>query len=91
MSNQQNPKGKFSLDTTSSNHQQGGLILMEESYRGNASHLQSVRIGQELLVILQGLAAQDRVPDLAPSNILDTVSKNLAHSRTYRLACSVFQ
>ena len=62
---------------------------MEETYRGNAARLHSVQIGQELQVFLQGLE-EDRVQELALSNILDTVSKVLAHSRTYRLVYSVF-
>lgn len=63
---------------------------MGETYRGNTAHLHSGQIGQELQVFLQGLA-EDRVQDLALSNMFDTVSKNLARSRTYRSALSVFQ
>jgi hypothetical protein len=63
---------------------------MEETHRGNSAQLHSVQIKQELQVIFQGLAAKDYKQDLAVSDTLDTVSKNLAHSRAYRLACFDF-
>jgi len=72
------------------NHQQVGPILMDETHRGNSAQLHSVQIRQELQAIFQGLAAKDCIQDLAVSDTLDTVSKNLAHSRTYRLACLIF-
>jgi len=94
LSRQQHPKRKSFLDTTTPptlrTHQRVGPILMEETHRGNTARLHSVQIGQELQVFLQGLATGDRAQDLALSNTLDTVSKNLAHSRTYRLVCSTF-
>lgn len=76
--------------TGTTNHQQVGPILMEETHRGNSVQLHSVQIKQELQVIFQELATKDRIQDLAVSNTLDTVSKNLAHSRAYRLDCSMF-
>lgn len=63
---------------------------MEGAHRGSSAQLHSVQIRQELQVFFQGLAAKDRIQDLAVSNTLDTVSKNLAHSRAYRLACLIF-
>lgn len=63
---------------------------MEAIHRRNSAQLHSVQIGQALQVILQGLAAEDRIQDLALMNILDTVSRNLAHSRAYRLGRSNF-
>ena len=76
--------------TGTTNHQQVGPILMEETHRGNSVQLHSVQIKQELQVIFQGLATKDRIRELAVSNTLDTVSQNLAHSRAYRLDCSMF-
>src|SRR5258706_3839700 len=63
---------------------------MEEIHRGNSVQLQSVQIKQELQIFFQGLATKDRIQNLAISNTLDTVSKNLAHSRAYRFDCSMF-
>ena len=76
--------------STTTNYWQVGPILMEDNHRGNSVQLHSVHIKQELQVIFQGLAAKDRIQDLAVSNTLDTVSRNLAHSRAYRLDCSMF-
>ena len=62
---------------------------MEETHGENFAQLHSVQIRQELQDLFQGLAAEDRIQDLTLSNTLDTVSKNLAHSRAYRLARSM--
>src|SRR5258708_9099321 len=74
--------------TNTLNHQRASPILMEEKFQGNTAQLHSVQIGQALQVFLQ-VAAKERAQDLALSKFLDTVSKNLAYSRAYRLERSI--